>query len=113
MTIDSLRIIRDRALLLPWTAELLAILATLAAFDGAYTRAARLLGAQTSVSERMGLTVVHDVITDLYGPGNQRQDPFPTARAALGEAQWQSAYAAGQALSTDDAINEALSAPAT
>jgi hypothetical protein len=63
--------------------------------------AARILGAANSLSDRIGARTHHERVS-IGGPATTRM------RTALGEEAWAAAYAAGQALSPDDAIAEAL-----
>jgi len=81
--------------------------------SGQAERAARLLGASAALHEAIGAMPPAELPGDL-GNGPER------ARAVLGEAAFEAAWAAGRALSVDEAITEALavaaptvSAPAT
>jgi hypothetical protein len=75
---------------------------TAAAARGAQAeRAARLLGAAAALSETVGAPQV------LRGREETERTVAP-ARAALGKERWAAAFAAGQALSIEEAIAEAL-----
>jgi predicted ATPase/class 3 adenylate cyclase len=82
-------------------AEALEALASTAGAAGQGERAARLVGAAAAVRETIGAPQ----------PSDERADTeaaVAAARAALGEEQWAAAFAAGQALSLEQAIAEAL-----
>jgi predicted ATPase/class 3 adenylate cyclase len=82
-------------------AEGLEQLANTAGAAGQGHRAARLLGAAGALRETLGAPQ----------PANEREDTeqaVAAARAALGEAAWTVAYAAGKALTLDEAVAEAL-----
>jgi predicted ATPase/class 3 adenylate cyclase len=82
-------------------AEGLEHLACTAGAAGQGARAARLLGAALALRETLGAT----------RPAYQRAETKQAVagvRAALGEAAWAAAFAAGQSLSSEDAIAEAL-----
>ncbi|HEY7834797.1 MAG TPA: tetratricopeptide repeat protein [Ktedonobacterales bacterium] len=77
-----------------------------AAMTGNGRRAARLLGAAAALRETLGTpTADHE--------RGEVDETTTTARAALGAAAWSAAYAAGQALTLDAAIAEALGAETT
>jgi predicted ATPase/class 3 adenylate cyclase len=68
-------------------------------------RAARLLGAVVAFRERIGMRRPMDVLT-----AADIEAVVTPARAALGEAMWAVAFAAGRALTLEEAIAEALDA---
>jgi hypothetical protein len=73
--------------------------------QGQLERAARLFGAGAVLRERLG--------ADLPAIGRRSHDRGVAAvRAALGDADFEAAWAAGQALSLEQAIAEALQEPA-
>jgi hypothetical protein len=76
-------------------------LAETAVAVGRAERAARLLGAATTVRETLGVPL------DAYYQAKEEEEMAP-ARAALGQEQWAQAYAFGRALSLEQAIAEAL-----
>jgi len=86
-------------------ADGLEVCAIIRATQGQPEQAARLLGAATASRERIGMrrpldmpVAMADTVTAAVG----------SAQAALGEATWNAAFAAGQALSLEQAIAEAL-----
>jgi hypothetical protein len=81
--------------------ENLALTAAAAGKGAQAERAARLLGAAAALSEAIGAPQV------LRGQEETERTVAP-ARAALGEEAWAAAFAAGQALSLEEAIAEAL-----
>ncbi len=76
-------------------------LAMTAAAAGQAERAARLLGAEATLHETIGIPIL---------PAEQAgiEEAAAPARAALGEEAWVAAYAAGQAMTLEEAIAEAL-----
>lgn len=82
-------------------AEALEMLATTAGVVGHGERAARLLGAAEAARETIGAPQPAEDWADV-------EQAMAAARAALGEECWAAAYVAGQALSLDDAVAEAL-----
>jgi hypothetical protein len=66
-------------------------------------RAARLLGAAAALRETIGAPLPLPERADV-------EQAVAGARAALGEAEWTAAFAAGRMLSLEQAIAEALSA---
>ena len=76
-------------------------LASTAGVAGQGERAARLLGAAAAVRETIGAPQPPQEQTDV-------EQAVAAARAALGEEAWAAAYAAGRALSLEQAIAEAL-----
>jgi predicted ATPase/class 3 adenylate cyclase len=82
-------------------AETLESLADTAGAAGQWARAARLLGAAAAQREALGAPQLLQERTEV----DQAADE---ARAALGEEAWLAAFAAGQALSLEQAIAEAL-----
>jgi tetratricopeptide (TPR) repeat protein len=80
--------------------------AILDAAQGRSERAARLLGAAAAARERIGMRRSMAVST------TDDIEAVAAARAALGEEAWAAAFAAGQALSLEEAIAEALDASA-
>jgi predicted ATPase len=85
----------------PWIAGSLEMLASVVVVAGQGERAARLLGAATALREKVGAPLLPT------GRGNVEQ-AVALARAALGEEQWAVAFAAGRALSLEEAVAEAL-----
>jgi predicted ATPase len=79
---------------------LLAMVGTLAA-AGRGEQAARLLGAAEALLETLGFPLSDFDRADI-------EATVPPARVALGEGAWAAAFAAGQALTLEEAINEAL-----
>jgi predicted ATPase/DNA-binding CsgD family transcriptional regulator len=79
--------------------------ATVALESGQAERAARLLGASAALHEAIGAMPPADLPGDL-GNGPER------ARAVLGEAAFETAWAAGRAFSIDEAIADALAVAA-
>ena len=79
--------------------------ATVALESGQAARAARLLGASAALHEVIGVVPPAGLPGDL-GNGPER------ARAALGEAAFEAAWAAGRAFSVDEAIADALAVAA-
>ncbi len=77
--------------------DLLECLATVAGIAESHLEAARLLGAANSLRERFGI-VRFKVYDDVY------QETVTTVRAALGENDFESAWAEGAALTTDETI---------
>jgi hypothetical protein len=77
-------------------------LGVVAALAGQGARAARLLSAADALWQRRGVSI---------GPSSytEREQATAPVRASMGEAAWAAAYAAGQALSLEEAIAEALS----
>jgi hypothetical protein len=64
-------------------------------------RAARLCGAAAVVRETLGAPIPSPERTEL-------EEAVAPARAALGEEQWAAAFAAGRALTLEEAVAEAL-----
>jgi DNA-binding CsgD family transcriptional regulator len=87
-------------------AHCLANFAALAARRGQHERAARLFGAAEAVQAAIGNTLKEPERT-FY------EQAMATARAGLEERVFAAAWAAGQALRIDEAVAEALTAPAT
>ncbi|HEX9039199.1 MAG TPA: adenylate/guanylate cyclase domain-containing protein [Ktedonobacterales bacterium] len=98
----SLQFIREHELLPIWTPACFVVLIWLAARMNQPARAARLVGAQEQLRIRMGLG------TEKFEQMILDGDLLIQARAALGEEAWAAAYAAGKALTTEEAIAEAL-----
>jgi hypothetical protein len=72
-----------------------------AAEQGEHERVARLAGAKAAEDERRGYV--------LYPPESALwSQTLASAQAALGQERWAAAFAAGQALSPEEAIAEAL-----
>jgi non-specific serine/threonine protein kinase len=84
-----------------WTADCLQVLAWVADRTGNGERAARLLGASVTEAERQGIIGFEERV--------EYEAVLSSTQAALGEAVWGAAYAAGQTLSLEEAIVEALS----
>ena len=84
-------------------AEGLEVCAIIRASQGHAARAARLLGAAAVYRERIGMRRRIDVPT-----ADDIEAAVIPARTALGETAWATAYAAGRALSLEEAIAEAL-----
>jgi non-specific serine/threonine protein kinase len=76
-------------------------LASTAGAVGQGERAARLLGAAEALRETLGAPLPHQEQADV-------EQAVAAARAALGEEAWTAAFAAGRALSPEQAIAEAL-----
>ncbi len=77
------------------------LLATAMAAAGRAEAAARLLGVSVALRDKLSI----------LQPAYEREDTeqaLAPARAALGEAAWAAAFAAGRALSLEDAVREAL-----
>jgi predicted ATPase/class 3 adenylate cyclase len=81
--------------------EVFEVLAMRDAAAGAGVQAARLLGAAESLRQAVGARLQPIMQADI-------EVVVAPARAALGEAAWATAFAAGQALSLEEAIAEAL-----
>jgi hypothetical protein len=77
-------------------------LATIACHTGEFQRAARLMGAGMALFPRLTGNLIEYQRAWFFA----RVEP---ARAALGEEAWAAAYAAGEALSLEEAVAEALS----
>jgi predicted ATPase len=96
----TLRTVHEHGFMV-WTADCLRVLAWVAYRTGNGEGAARLLGASVTEAERQGIR------------GFEERVEYKAVRsstwAALGEDVWGAAYAAGQMLSLEDAIVEALS----
>ncbi|HLV99393.1 MAG TPA: tetratricopeptide repeat protein [Ktedonobacterales bacterium] len=82
-------------------AMVLESLAVSASAAGQGERAARLMGAATALRERLGTPLPARSVAEV-------EQAVAAARAALGEEAWAAAYAAGRALSLEQAILEAL-----
>jgi tetratricopeptide (TPR) repeat protein len=84
----------------------LEVCAIMCATQGHAERAARLLGAAAAAREQIGMRrpMIVPTAADI-------ESAVAPARAALGEAAWAAAFAAGQALSLEEAIAEALDTP--
>ena len=82
-------------------ATLLAQLASLARRRGQGSRAARLWGAATTLREAIGAPLTADQSAEL-------DHEVATARAACDEVEFTAAWAAGEALSLEQAVAEAL-----
>jgi predicted ATPase len=82
--------------------SVLIYLASVAVARGARERAARLWGAAEGLSEATGLSLAAAVNLRLY------ERYLATARAELGEAAWEEAYAEGQAMTLEEAVSYAL-----
>jgi non-specific serine/threonine protein kinase len=95
----ALRTVREHGFTL-WAADCLRLLSWVADQMGLGERAARLLGASATEGERHGLIG--------YEESLERAAARARTRVALGEEAWATAYAAGQALSLEEAIAEAL-----
>ncbi|HET8905472.1 MAG TPA: hypothetical protein VFN11_00765 [Ktedonobacterales bacterium] len=78
------------------------IFATVAAKSGDYARAARLLGAEANLLERLGIPLSESEDHEVM------RAAISEARTALGENTWQAAFAAGKALTLEQAIAYAL-----
>jgi hypothetical protein len=95
----ALRYIREHGFVL-WAAQCLRVRAWVADGMGFGVRAARLLGASAAEAERHGI------------PGHveyrERAAAQARIRATLGEEEWAVAFAAGQTLTLEQAIAEAL-----
>ena len=85
-------------------AEELEQLARTAGAAGQGERAARLLGASAALREALGVPLPAPDQTEV-------EQAVAAAREALGEGAWVAAFAAGQALSLEEAIAEALGEP--
>jgi predicted ATPase/class 3 adenylate cyclase len=95
----TLRTVRETGFLVS-AADCLRVLAWVADQMGEGERAARLLGASATEAERQAILG--------YGERIEREAALASLRAALGEDAWTAAYAAGRALSLEEAIDEAL-----
>jgi ATP/maltotriose-dependent transcriptional regulator MalT len=84
------------------TAAYLHVAASLAGSQGKATRSARLWGAAEALREAIG-TVLSPFEHHLYEPY------LAAARAQLDEAAWKAAWAGGRAMTTEEAIEYALS----
>jgi ATP/maltotriose-dependent transcriptional regulator MalT len=84
------------------TAAYLHVAASLAGSQGKATRSARLWGAAEALREAIG-TVLSPFERDLYEPY------LAAARAQLDEATWKAAWAGGRAMTSEEAIQYALS----
>jgi non-specific serine/threonine protein kinase len=84
-----------------FVANTLEELAMLAAAAGQSERAARLLGVEAALREAMGLPILSEE------QANIETSVAPT-RVALGEEDWAAAFSAGQTLTLEEAIAEAL-----
>jgi tetratricopeptide (TPR) repeat protein len=84
-----------------WNWECVYVLAIASALQGEHERAARLAGAKVAEDERRGY------VDDPPQRALWSRAIAP-AQSALGEEQWAAAFAAGQALSPEEAIAEAL-----
>src|SRR5207248_3189070 len=82
-------------------AQALAVVAEMVATEGAFVQAARLLGAAFTLQEHLAATLDADERADLDAT-------LAAARAALGDEAFARAWAAGQALSPEQAITCAL-----
>jgi predicted ATPase/DNA-binding SARP family transcriptional activator/tetratricopeptide (TPR) repeat protein len=97
---DGLRLCRQHGV--PWAAaEAIAGVAAVAARQGEFERAARLLGAAESLAE------LGDVVSSRL-----EQEFYLPARERFGETRWRAAYADGARLSFDEAVSLALDAGA-
>lgn len=77
--------------------------ALFSAAQGPAERVARWLGAADATRERLGMP------RSLYGPSaDDLERALALAQSKMSAATWAAAYAAGQALSVEDAIAEAL-----
>jgi non-specific serine/threonine protein kinase len=83
----------------------LEVCAIISASQGQAERTARLLGAAAVFREQIGMRRRTDVLT-----AADVEAAVAPARAALGEAAWAAAFAAGRALTLEEAIAEALDA---
>jgi predicted ATPase/transcriptional regulator with XRE-family HTH domain len=95
----ALRHIRQHGFVL-WAAHCFQVLAWVADRLGEGRRAARLLGASATEAERHGIIG--------YTAYLEHEAAQASTRAVLGENAWAAAYAAGRALSQEEAIAEAL-----
>jgi non-specific serine/threonine protein kinase len=75
--------------------------AALAATEGRYARAARLFGAEEALRVRGGIALWQAIRAD-------HDAAVEATASALGEREWARAWSAGQALTQDEAIAEAL-----
>jgi non-specific serine/threonine protein kinase len=98
--VAALLVMRDQGVMLR-VPLLLDELAIVAGREGQCERAARLLGAAASLRETSGATPDPALRAEV-------ESMVPVVRATLGEADWAVAFAAGQALSLEEAIAEAL-----
>ncbi|HEV2239225.1 MAG TPA: NB-ARC domain-containing protein [Ktedonobacterales bacterium] len=100
LLVDGIRAARDH-LLVKLCPNYILGFALLAAHLGQHERAARLMGAAMALTERMGTGTSdeEDAMLIAY---------VQASRDALGGERWAENYAAGQSLSLDDAIVEAL-----
>jgi hypothetical protein len=84
-----------------WGWDYVYVLALVSTQQGDHERAARLAGAFAAEGERRG-TVHAPPLSALWS------ESLTPARAALGEDAWAATFAAGQALTLEEAIAEAL-----
>jgi predicted ATPase/DNA-binding XRE family transcriptional regulator len=96
----TLQAVREHGFMV-WTADCLQVLAWVADQMGNGMRSARLLGASATEAERQGIIGYLDRLSQVM--------TLAVTRTTLGEDVWAAAYAAGRALSLEEAITEALS----
>jgi predicted ATPase len=96
----TLRTVREHSFMV-WTADCFRVLAWVADQMGNGKRSARLIGASATEAERQGIIG--------YLERLKREMTQAATRETLGERAWAAAYAAGRALSLEEAIDEALS----
>jgi hypothetical protein len=97
--IRALQLVREYGVMV-WAQYCIELLAWVADRQGAGVRAARLLGADTSARERMGMLG--------WAIGASTEMAPAATRAMLGDDIWDAAFAAGRVLSLEEAIAEAL-----
>jgi predicted ATPase/class 3 adenylate cyclase len=95
----TLRTVREHGFMV-WAANCLEVLAWVADRMGVGERAARLLGASAREGERQGIVG--------YVEQLEHEAAQASTRAALGKEAWAAAFAAGKALTLEQAIAEAL-----
>ncbi len=78
--------------------NLLTMGAALAVADGDPNRAARISGAAAVIAEPLGIVATPMQLLAV-------DDPVPAARAAMGDAEFEAAFAAGRSLTLDEAID--------
>jgi hypothetical protein len=102
LVLEAVRLGRRSGIALSiWYWDCVYALAIASVLQGEHERAARLAGATAAEDERRGY--VHTSPESALWSRS-----LAPARAALGEEQWAAAFAAGQALSPEEAIAEAL-----
>jgi non-specific serine/threonine protein kinase len=98
---EGLELYRQLKLIATLTIYHLQVAAAVAGSQGQPVRSARLWGAVESLHEAIGSTI-SPLERHFYGPY------IAAARAQLGEAAWEAAWAEGKAMSLDEAVKYAL-----